>query len=99
MQHPPVLGTPGGLAAGSLAYQRGRGLSRQPFSSRSGTRPDDACDPYMVRGGYTAFDDALYASCIGATEVVEESVTRKGRTSRGADLSPLRLSGGPLGTR
>ena len=31
----------------------------------------------MVRGGYTVFDDALTASCIGATEAVEELVIRR----------------------
>ncbi len=38
--------------------------------------------PYMVRGGYTVFDDALYSSCLGATEVVEEIViARDGQMS------------------
>jgi hypothetical protein len=31
----------------------------------------------MVEGGYIVFDDALYSSCIGATEVVEETVIRR----------------------
>jgi len=34
----------------------------------------DICKPKMVDGGYYVFDDALYSSCIGATEAVEEVV-------------------------
>lgn len=35
---------------------------------------------HMVEGGYWAFDDSLYSSCIGAMEAVEESlVQRDGR--------------------
>jgi Macrocin-O-methyltransferase (TylF) len=32
----------------------------------------DVSKPKMVVGGYYVFDDALYSSCLGATEVVEE---------------------------
>jgi hypothetical protein len=35
--------------------------------------------PYMVEGGYWIFDDALYASCIGAMEAVEEHVIQADR--------------------
>lgn len=35
------------------------------------------CRPYMVEGGYIAFDDATTSSCIGATAVVENEVIRK----------------------
>lgn len=34
----------------------------------------DICKPKMIKGGYYVFDDALYSSCIGATEAVEEVV-------------------------
>lgn len=33
--------------------------------------------PYMVPGGYLVFDDAVYSSCLGATEAVEELVIRR----------------------
>jgi hypothetical protein len=33
--------------------------------------------PFMVPGGYYVFDDALYATCHGATEVVEDIVIRR----------------------
>jgi predicted O-methyltransferase YrrM len=32
--------------------------------------------PHMVQGGYIVFDDATVSSCIGATEVVEETLIR-----------------------
>ena len=36
--------------------------------------------PHMVDGGYWVFDDALYGSCIGAMEGVEELlIQRDGR--------------------
>lgn len=31
----------------------------------------------MVQGGYIVLDDALYSSCLGATEVVEELMIRR----------------------
>jgi SAM-dependent methyltransferase len=34
----------------------------------------EASKPFMVPGGYYAFDDATVSSCLGATEVVEEFV-------------------------
>ncbi|MFO1413383.1 MAG: TylF/MycF/NovP-related O-methyltransferase [Burkholderiales bacterium] len=34
----------------------------------------DAVKRHMVRGGYVVFDDATVASCLGATEVVEDLV-------------------------
>ena len=34
----------------------------------------EICKPRMLPGGYYVFDDALYSSCIGATEAVEEYV-------------------------
>ena len=37
----------------------------------------EVCKPYMVKGGYIVFDDALYSSCLGATEVVEDVVIRR----------------------
>lgn len=37
----------------------------------------EASIPYMVPGGYLVFDDALYSSCLGATEVVEELLIRR----------------------
>jgi hypothetical protein len=37
----------------------------------------DASLPYMAHGGYWAFDDSLYSSCIGAMEAVEEVVIRR----------------------
>ncbi|MFA7431444.1 MAG: class I SAM-dependent methyltransferase [Rhodospirillaceae bacterium] len=37
----------------------------------------DAANPYMVKGGYIALDDALFSSCIGATEVVEDLMIRR----------------------
>ncbi len=33
--------------------------------------------PFMVDGGYIAFDDATISSCIGATEVVEDLLIRR----------------------
>lgn len=33
--------------------------------------------PYMVKGGYYVFDDALYSSCLGAMEAIEELVIRQ----------------------
>jgi hypothetical protein len=40
----------------------------------------DVTRPHMVEGGYWAFDDALYSSCIGAMEAVEETlIQRDGR--------------------
>lgn len=33
--------------------------------------------PFMVDGGYIAFDDATVSSCIGATEVVEDLLIRR----------------------
>ena len=37
----------------------------------------DAVTTSMVRGGYLVFDDATVASCLGATEAVEELVIRR----------------------
>ncbi|MEW5789227.1 MAG: TylF/MycF/NovP-related O-methyltransferase [Pseudomonadota bacterium] len=37
----------------------------------------DISRSHMVKGGYIAFDDALFSSCLGATEVVEEKVIRR----------------------
>ncbi|MEP7206513.1 MAG: TylF/MycF/NovP-related O-methyltransferase [Casimicrobiaceae bacterium] len=37
----------------------------------------DAVKPHMVPGGYYVFDDATVASCLGATEAVEELVIRR----------------------
>lgn len=37
----------------------------------------DVAIPYMVEGGYIVLDDALFSSCIGATEVVEETIIRR----------------------
>ena len=37
----------------------------------------DGSKPYMVPGGYIAFDDPLTSSCIGAFEAVEEVVVRR----------------------
>lgn len=37
----------------------------------------DVTKPYMVDGGYWAFDDALYSSCIGAMEAIEEVVVQR----------------------
>ena len=37
----------------------------------------DVTKPYMVDGGYWVFDDALYSSCIGAMEAVEEVVIQR----------------------
>jgi predicted O-methyltransferase YrrM len=37
----------------------------------------DVTIPYMVEGGYWAFDDALYSSCIGAMEAIEEVVIQR----------------------
>jgi len=33
--------------------------------------------PYMVPGGYIVLDDALFSSCLGATEVVEDLIIRR----------------------
>lgn len=33
--------------------------------------------PKMVPGGYIVFDDAIFSSCLGATEVVEDLVIRR----------------------
>lgn len=33
--------------------------------------------PFMVGGGYVVFDDALFSSCIGATEAVEDLLIRR----------------------
>jgi len=37
----------------------------------------EAVKTHMVDGGYIAFDDAHYSSCLGATEVVEDLVIRR----------------------
>jgi len=37
----------------------------------------DAALPYMVEGGYIVLDDALFSSCIGATEVVEDLIIKR----------------------
>lgn len=37
----------------------------------------DAVKPFMVKGGYIALDDALFSSCLGATEVVEDIMIRR----------------------
>ncbi|HKE40826.1 MAG TPA: TylF/MycF/NovP-related O-methyltransferase [Casimicrobiaceae bacterium] len=37
----------------------------------------DAVKRHMVKGGYVIFDDATVASCLGATEAVEELVIRR----------------------
>jgi hypothetical protein len=37
----------------------------------------EASSPYMVKGGYIVLDDALYSSCLGATEVVEDLIIRR----------------------
>jgi len=37
----------------------------------------EAVKMHMVDGGYIVFDDALYSSCLGATEVVENSLIRR----------------------
>lgn len=37
----------------------------------------DAARRYMVEGGYLVFDDAVYSSCLGATEAVEELAIRR----------------------
>lgn len=37
----------------------------------------DVSQPYMVEGGYWVFDDALYSSCIGAMEAIEEFVIKR----------------------
>lgn len=37
----------------------------------------DASLPYMVKGGYIVLDDALFSSCLGATEVVEDLLIRR----------------------
>ena len=39
----------------------------------------DATKPFMAKGGYIVFDDALYSSCMGATEVVEDLVNGRDR--------------------
>lgn len=33
--------------------------------------------PFMVSGGYYVFDDAIYSSCLGATEAVESRLIRE----------------------
>jgi predicted O-methyltransferase YrrM len=37
----------------------------------------EASLPHMVPGGYLVFDDALYSSCLGATEIVEDVLIRR----------------------
>ncbi len=37
----------------------------------------DVVKPYMVSGGYHVLDDAIYSSCLGATEAVEELFIRR----------------------
>jgi hypothetical protein len=37
----------------------------------------EAVRPRMLPGGYIVFDDALFSSCLGATEVVEDLVIRR----------------------
>lgn len=39
----------------------------------------DCSIPYMVEGGYWVYDDALYSSCIGAMEAVEEQQIQRDR--------------------
>lgn len=36
-----------------------------------------AVKPFMVTGGYYVFDDAIYSSCLGATEAVESKLIRE----------------------
>lgn len=36
-----------------------------------------AVKPFMVSGGYYVFDDAIYSSCLGATEAVESKLIRE----------------------
>jgi predicted O-methyltransferase YrrM len=37
----------------------------------------DVVKPHMMPGGYIAFDDACFSSCLGATEAVEEFLIRR----------------------
>ena len=37
----------------------------------------DVVKPHMADGGYIVFDDALYSSCLGATEAVEDLAIRR----------------------
>lgn len=37
----------------------------------------DVVKPFMVSGGYYVFDDAIYSSCLGATEAVESRLIRE----------------------
>jgi predicted O-methyltransferase YrrM len=37
----------------------------------------DAVRPWVVPGGYLVFDDALYSSCLGASEAVESLLIRR----------------------
>lgn len=37
----------------------------------------DVVKPFMVSGGYYVFDDAIYSSCLGATEAVETRLIRE----------------------
>lgn len=37
----------------------------------------EASLPYMVPGGYIVLDDALFSSCLGATEAVEDLIIRR----------------------
>jgi hypothetical protein len=39
----------------------------------------DVTRSHMVDGGYWAFDDSLYSSCIGAMEAVEETLVQRDR--------------------
>ena len=37
----------------------------------------EAVKPFMVNGGYFVFDDAIYSSCLGATEAVESKLIQE----------------------
>lgn len=37
----------------------------------------EACRPYFVPGAYIVLDDALFSSCLGATEAVEDILIRR----------------------
>lgn len=81
-----VRGTFESTASGLLAETGAARLVHVDCDIYSAVRYSyDVTQPYVVEGGYWVFDDALYSSCIGAMEAIEETVIRRdGRFSEQA---------------
>lgn len=65
-------------APGVLAHSRRIGLAHIDCDIRSAVAYSyETVKGRMLNGGYIAFDDAHYSSCLGATEVVEDLCIRR----------------------